>query len=301
MSVPTPAVYNPDGSTTPSNFNPQERNGLGVMSVVNCFSVESNIEPALAPYRSRLLEHPIYEAVNSVEAVRVFMRSHVFAVWDFMSLLKRLQQDVTHTTLPWRPPADASLARFVNEIVLGEETDEDGQGGFCSHFELYRSAMEELGADCEPIEQFLNRLESAAHVSDALEELEIPQATREFTRANLELAENAKPHEVAAAFCFGREDVIPEMFARLVRSLPEQNQAVSQLAYYLDRHIELDGDEHGPLAIRLVTRLCGDDEHAWREATDAAVAAIQLRIDLWDGVLDVIRHGSASSGEPETR
>ena len=279
-----------------SNFTPQERNGLGDMSVVNCFSVESTIEPVLAPYRSRLFEHPIYEAVKDVEAVRVFMRSHVFAVWDFMSLLKRLQTDVTGTALPWRPPADASLARFVNEIVLGEETDEDGHGGYCSHFELYLSAMEQLGADCEPVERFLQLLETPVSASEALQGLDIPQATREFTRANLELAERAQPHEVAAAFCFGREDVIPEMFTRLVRSLPEENQAVSRLAYYLDRHIELDGDEHGPLAIRLVTRLCGDNEQAWREATDAAIAAIQLRIDLRDGVLNAIRGEQTASG-----
>ena len=268
------------------------------MGVVNCFSVESTIEPALAPVRTRLLEHPIYEAVNDLRAVRVFMRSHVFAVWDFMSLLKRLQADVTRTTLPWLPPADPQLARFVNEIVLGEETDEDGDGGYCSHFELYQFAMRELAADTQPIDTFTSRLRSGWSASKALDEIDIPHTTREFTLRNLELAETARPHEVAAAFCFGREDVIPEMFARLVRSLPAGNQSVQRLAYYLERHIELDGDEHGPLAIRLVNRLCGESEQAWREATEAAISAVQLRIDLWDGVLAALEGQTTGS---ETR
>ncbi|WP_166823770.1 DUF3050 domain-containing protein [Thalassoroseus pseudoceratinae] len=259
------------------------------MSVVKSFSVECIIEPALAPHRTRLLAHPIYDAVQDLPSVRTFMRSHVFAVWDFMSLLKRLQTEVTYTALPWQPPADPSLARFVNEIVLGEETDEDGHGGYCSHFELYRSAMDELHADGGPIDAFLSSVKSGTSAADALGTVDIPEATREFTLANLDVAGNALPHEVAAAFCFGREDIIPEMFNRLVRSLPSENQSVQRLAYYLERHIELDGDEHGPLAIRLVTQLCGQNEQAWQQATDAAIAAIELRIRLWDGVLAAIQ------------
>ena len=97
--------------------------------------------------RFDLLNHPLYESVQTHENLRLFMREHAFAVWDFMSLLKRLQQIATCCDIPWSPASDASHARFINEIVLGEECDEDGRGGYSSHFELYLSAMEEVEAD----------------------------------------------------------------------------------------------------------------------------------------------------------
>src|SRR5450432_3612099 len=95
------------------------------------------LRAGIAPLRKKLIEHPIYWSITSPVKLRLFMEQHVFAVWDFMSLLKALQLSNTCTSAPWIPKEDRMVSRFVNEIVLGEESDEDGRGGYISHFELY--------------------------------------------------------------------------------------------------------------------------------------------------------------------
>lgn len=239
--------------------------------------------------RDRLLDHPLYESVNTAEHLRLFMREHVFAVWDFMSLLKRLQQIVTCCEVPWQPVRDANLARFINEIVLGEECDEDGQGGYTSHYELYLSAMEEIGADTRPVREFTRKLREGQSVELALAEIGILPSTRAFVSSTLQLTIHGQPHEVAAAFFYGREDVIPEMFERFVDSLPQEGISVSRMNHYLRRHIELDSKDHGPLAARLLKSLCGHDPTREREANQAAIDAISQRIQLWDGVYSRIK------------
>jgi len=251
-------------------------------------------ELSASELRQRLLNHPLYESIDSVDGLRLFMREHVFAVWDFMSLLKRLQQLVTCCAVPWLPPADASLARFINEIVVGEECDEDGQGGFASHFELYLSAMDQVGADSRPIRQFLAELKAGDSVSSALSHAQILPQTKQFVLSTLSFTSQGSPHEVAAAFFYGREDVIPEMFARLVKSLPARGIAVERMAHYLNRHIELDAEDHGPLASRMLDRLCDQQPIRKQQAEAAASAAIRQRILLWDGILEELKSGSIS-------
>ncbi|MCH7987957.1 MAG: DUF3050 domain-containing protein [Planctomycetes bacterium] len=250
------------------------------------------IEQTIGETRQRLLSHPIYASVDRIEHLQIFMKNHVFAVWDFMSLLKRLQKDVAGCDLPWLPPADANLARFVNEVILGEECDEDGQGGYTSHYELYLDAMTEVEADRKPVETFLRNLQAGMNPQSAFQDIDIPERTRKFVEYNLQLAETGRLHEVAAAFCYGREDVIPEMFSQLVETLNSQGHSVERLMYYLKRHIELDGDHHGPLAQRLVLSLCGENRQKLQEAAESARKAIELRIQLWDGVLESINNSS---------
>lgn len=239
--------------------------------------------------RQRLLAHPIYDEVTSLERVRVFMEHHVFAVWDFMSLLKRLQQVVTCVHVPWMPPPHREMARFVNEIVLGEESDEDGRGGHASHFELYLEAMSECGANAEPMHLYLHLLNTAEDAVPALKAVPIPPAVRDFVSWNLELARHGAPHCVAAAFFYGREDVIPEMFTHLARKLQGQGHEVDRLVYYMRRHIELDQDEHGPLAEKLLAELCANQPERWNEAAETACQALESRIALWDAVLHAMR------------
>ena len=250
------------------------------------------IEQTIGETRQRLLSHPIYASVDRIEHLQIFMKNHVFAVWDFMSLWKRLQKEVAGCDLPWLPPADANLARFVNEMILGEECDEDGQGRYASHYELYLDAMTEVEADRKPVETFLCNLQHGMNPQLAFEGIDIPEKTRKFVQDNLQLAETGRPHEVAAAFCYGREDVIPEMFSQLVVTLNSQGHRVERLMYYLKRHIELDGEHHGPLAQRLVRSLCGENMQKIQEAAESARKALELRIQLWDGVLESINNSS---------
>ena len=90
--------------------------------------------------KQQLSAHPIYSEIATPEELKIFMESHVFAVWDFMSLVKFLQLKFTSVRVPWIPPSDSSIARLINEIVLDEESDIDQHGKPTSHFELYTDA-----------------------------------------------------------------------------------------------------------------------------------------------------------------
>jgi hypothetical protein len=242
------------------------------------------IEERIAPLRARLAEHSLYASIRTEEHLRTFMESHVFAVWDFMSLLKALQSRLTCVSSPWTPTKLPESRRFINEIVLGEESDEF-DGRFLSHFEIYLLAMAQSGASTAGVTELISRLETI-QVLEAVERTEIPEGARQFLRTTFELIESGKLHAVAAAFTFGREDLIPDMFRSLVRDLNERKPgSYATFLWYLERHIEVDGEDHGPLSLRMVADICGEDDARWTEAADAADAALKARLALWDSVL----------------
>lgn len=236
--------------------------------------------------REQLLSHALYEAVTSPSDLQIFMQHHVFAVCDFMWLVKRLQNEICGTNYPWTPPQYPLLCRFVNEIVLGEECDEDGDGGYCSHFELYLKAMQDVESSSAEIGRFIDSLNHGVDVPAAVEQANIPESVRRFVLVNHELVSSGSAGQVAAAFCFGREDIIPDMFIRLLDGFHSAGLHVPRLQHYIERHIELDGDHHGPLAHQMVDCLCGDSDVQLQQAIDAANAALTNRIALWDGVVD---------------
>ncbi len=216
------------------------------------------------------------------------MESHVFAVWDFMSLLKSLQSRLTCVSSPWTPTRLPESRRFINEIVLGEESDEY-DGRFLSHFEIYLMAMAQSGASTADVLELISRLEKKP-VLEAVEEAAIPAGARGFLRTTFGLIESGRLHALAAAFTFGREDLIPDMFRSLVRDLNEQRPgSYSTFLWYLERHIEVDGEDHGPLSLRMVADICGESEQRWSEAADAAEAALEARLALWDSVCEQIQ------------
>lgn len=237
------------------------------------------------PYRAALRDHSIYGKVSSLEHVRLFMESHVFAVWDFMCLLKALQRAVTCVETPWLPRGDAGTRRLINEIVTGEESDMLPKGGCASHFELYLEAMEEAGANTAPIKCFLTELQLGQPVRVALEHAEAPKGANDFVMTTMDIVDTGGTHEIAAAFAIGREDIIPTMFLELVRGLPTTGSSSLELfTYYLQRHIELDGDEHSELAGKMLSNLCGGDPARWEESAQVAATALRARIRLWDWV-----------------
>jgi len=250
------------------------------------------VQHRIAEQRQRLLRHEVYEQLNTMAALRCFMEHHVFAVFDFMSLLKALQQRLTSVSVPWVPPIHAAGARLINEIVLGEESDENGAGRFASHFELYRQAMQEVGARTDVIDRFVTDLRNGQTVASALQRPEIPAGVRSFVTATFEVIHSHDLIALTANFTFGREDLLPEVFHQIVHELDEASGRLSQFRYYLQRHIDLDGDHHGPLAHRLLATLCHDEPQAWENAAQAALAALQARVQLWDCISDAIRQGA---------
>ena len=96
----------------------------------------AQIHARLDPLRTKLLQHPIYGRLDGIDALRTFMAPHIFAVWDFMSLLKELQRQISVVDVPWLPSTNSVGCRRVNKIVLAEASDENGREGNSSHFEL---------------------------------------------------------------------------------------------------------------------------------------------------------------------
>ena len=249
-----------------------------------------SIQQRLAPLKTALIEHPLYGETDSIQKLHLFMEHHIFAVWDFMSLLKTLQRNFCGDNIPWLPPENLTAARLVNEIVLGEESDEDGRGGFASHFDLYHRAMEGCGASTRTIDWFLTELREGASVELSLSRCEARESVRAFVLQTFEVVESGNLCAIASAFTFGREDLLPDVFQRIVDELNVTTSGgLDDFRFYLGRHIELDGDHHGPMAARLISSLCGDDESKWQIAEDAAVSALQARQLLWNGMYEAMR------------
>ena len=243
--------------------------------------------------RQELSTHPVYAAVSSMDDLTLFMQHHVYSVWDFMSLLKYLQNEFAPTGSPWLPHGDPQVRRFINDIVLEEESDEglplaDGTPTYASHFELYMAAMEEVRSGCSSqIAAFVDQVASAS-LQSALESVKIPEPAHTFMGTTFAFIDSDKPHVVAAAFALGREHIIPEMFRALLATMHITKEQAEVFHYYLERHIHLDFDHHGPMSLRMLELLCEDDEVKIAEAEEAAISAIQARIRFWDGVLQAI-------------
>ncbi|MFC1673924.1 DUF3050 domain-containing protein [Pseudomonadota bacterium] len=255
-----------------------------------------NIE-SVTPERERLARHPVYESVRTIEDLRVFMQHHVFSVWDFMSLVKYLQNELAPTTFPWAPKGDPMVRRFINEIVLEEESDQGLPGSdpaFLSHYELYREAMREIGADADTVQRFVD-VAAENGIRKALNTDQAPTASAAFTAQTFQFVETDKPHVVAAAFALGREHIIPEMFRAFLKKMAITKADAPAFHYYLERHIHLDEDFHGPLSLRMVDALVGDDPKKAREAEEAAAQAIEARTRFWDGVFEALPGNQAAA------
>lgn len=232
----------------------------------------------------QLCSHPLFEEITSLGKLQIFMENHVFAVWDFMSLTKRLQRDLTCTQLPWLPPTDPQAARLINEIVLGEESDEHPRRGHCSHFELYREAMLEVGASTHAIDTFITLQRRGVEANAALSQVDVLPGVARFVASTLHIALNAPTHCVAAAFLHGRESIIPSMFERLLQGSEIIRSQAPTLGEYLNRHIELDTQDHEPGAQRMLQGLTDNAPERQQQAAETAVNAVENRIKLWDDV-----------------
>lgn len=248
------------------------------------------VKSEIQEVRAELIAHEAFTWVDSLEKAQHFMEYHVWAVWDFMVLLKGLQRELTCTDTYWVPKGNAAVRRLINEIVWGEESDEDRDGRAMSHFEMYLEAMQEAGAETQPIRNFILDLQNGVDPKVALAKSNAPAGAKKFVLSTLDVVERGQPHEMAAVFTFGREDLIPDMFMEIVAGLKAQfPDKLGKFTYYLERHIEVDGDVHGHLAEQMVEQLCAEDENKWLVARDASLTALQARIELWTTVLASFR------------
>ena len=241
------------------------------------------LDGRLATLRIQLLNHPIYGLLSDLGNLRQFMEFHVFAVWDFMSLLKALQQELGGCYVPWIPQENSESIRLINEISLAEESDEGQHGGFSSHFELYRQAMLDCGANTSSIDAFLKFLAQGQPVADSLKQCETDAAVEDFVGHTFEVISSRRLPAIAASFTMGREDLLPQLFGQMVQQLNvKTGGSLEAFQYYLNRHIELDEEHHGPMAQRLLVTVCGGSDEHWAEAETAAVQALEARQRLWD-------------------
>lgn len=244
----------------------------------------------LESLRQQLVNHKLYQLLDSPKAICIFMQHHVWCVWDFQSLLKALQIKLTCMEIPWIPSPDPLTRRLINEIVLGEESDADGIGGYLSHFELYLKAMKEIHADTKAIDDFIILLRAGTPFEDALLKANAPPCSIPFVMQTVKLAQSGALHSIAAAFTLGREDLLPDLFLKILdKTADEFNVSYSILTYYLNRHIELDGDEHGPMAISMLDKACGGNKTKEEEALQCARNSLQARLDLWDAICKEIK------------
>lgn len=250
------------------------------------------LEAQIAESRNAVVGHALYGRLRDREAIRTFLEHHVFAVWDFMSLLKSLQRNLTCVQVPWVPTGPTGSRRLINDIVLVEESDEL-RGGFTSHFELYVDGMREAGADVSTIDAFLALLRSGTTVETALSEAGVPAPAAEFVALTWDIIVAAPIHCQAAAFAFGREDLIPEMFQQVV-TVNDTVGGLDVFVDYLARHIEVDGEEHTPMAMQMLADLCGDDNTKWDDCATTVTRALSARAKLWDGILTAIGERDAA-------
>lgn len=247
------------------------------------------IQESLASIKEKIVQHKVYRIISTIEDLRIFMRFHVYAVWDFMSLLKALQINLTCTTLPWFPVGSGTTRALINEIVAGEESDVDASGNKKSHFEMYLDAMEQCGADTSEIRNFIRALQSGQTLDQAFTSAGTPMEAMEFVNFTFSVINSGKTYNAAAAFTFGREDLIPNMFHAMVTDLNEQlSGQISLFKYYLDRHIEVDGGHHSHLALEMTAALCNQSIANWQEAEVCSKESLNQRLKLWDGVYNEI-------------
>lgn len=248
------------------------------------------IESTLKPLKAKLHHHELYRELSSVEDIKIFMENHVYAVWDFMSLLKALQLHLTCTGIPWKPVQNTNTARFINEIVLEEESDKNENGVYRSHYEMYLEAMKEVGADTLKASRFLESTDGLDTILDRIKNSDLNQAVKSFLHFTFETIQTREPHKIAAAFTFGREELIPDMFLQIIEQAGAD--VYPKLTYYLKRHIELDGDEHGPLSLKMIQELCGANQQKWTEVALCSQNALRHRIALWDHIAQEIKNSS---------
>jgi hypothetical protein len=234
--------------------------------------------------KNSIYYHKLFQKKLNIAQARYFMECHVFSVWGFMSILKALQFSISKNTLPWLPTLNTrnGLTNFINEIVLSEESDCIDGIGYISHFEIYLEAMKEINADTTQIMQLIKNIEEKGFSDHFIKKLEILDEVKNFIRFDLNTAISGSLPRIIGSFTLGREKVIPNMFKHILSSIDNTNYT-NKFITYLNRHIDIDGDRHGPLSTELLKKLC-DSEHSLEIAYQSGIHSLSLRLKVWDKI-----------------
>ena len=243
-----------------------------------------NYKNVIDELRQLLASHKLFSNTLNVDQIRHFMESHIFSVWGFMSLLKALQSGITVNNIPWMPNQNTKngLTNFINEIVLCEESDDIDNIGYISHFEIYLLAMDKINADPSQINFLTKKLKSEKYNKKLIEELNIYDEVKEFIKFDLDVALSKNLPKIVGSFTLGREKVIPNMFSYIITCI-EYSNSTKNLLTYLKRHVNIDGDRHGPLSIKLLDTICDTDED-YAIAYNSGITSLKLRLKVWDRI-----------------
>jgi len=245
------------------------------------------IKKSIRPLREELLGHDLYNYIETPDDLRIFTQHHVYAVWDFMSLAKALQQKLTCVNIPWTPKNTSSEYTYlINDIILAEESDVNWNNKRQSHFEMYLEAMKDLQASTSEISSFVEQVKHGTDIFLIISASELPKSVKSFLIFTFNKVYHQDTAEILSAFTFGREDLIPELFTEIINNIQDRfpNENISKLKYYFNRHIEIDADEHGPAAIRLIENICGEDQMKWDAVEKTAIKSLKKRLKLWNGI-----------------
>jgi len=242
-----------------------------------------NNKKKLDDLKQKIAAHPLFANKLEPKQICKFMESHIFAVWGFMSILKSLQKMITPNNLPWIPNKNTNngLVNFVNEIILCEESDYIEGIGYISHFEIYLLAMKNMGAKTDQLDKLTSIIADKGYNEKYLDDVDASDEVKSFLKHDMEVSMNGTLPEIVGAFTLGREKVIPNMFSYILPAIKETSTA-KHLITYLERHIDIDGDRHGPLSMKLLDASCDKNQLTLAYAT--AVKSLELRLLVWDKV-----------------
>ena len=255
------------------------------------------INSSLRPQREALLQHSLYGKIKTIDDLKHFLEGHVYAVWDFMSLLKALQAKLTCTATPWLPVGNPETRYLINEIVLTKETDLDADGKRQSLFEMYLNAMKACGADTAEVEAFLDDVVTTQNIFVSIRKSSLHDDIKGFLDFTFRVIDQGAPHEIAAALAFGRGQVIPSSFTGILKALgnnfPEAR--LEKLIYYFEHQIAIDINEHSPMSMKMVEELCGNDTAKWKDAEEIAIMALEKRMNFWNAIEENMLHHDMAS------
>jgi hypothetical protein len=251
--------------------------------------MEKVLNQQVTDFKNRLQQHPAFNNIQSLDELRKFTVYHIFLVWDYMSLLKSLQTQLTCTQTPWKPVQSPYIRYLVNSLVLKEESDLGADGEYASHYEMYRNAMQAMKADTGLMDNLMAHIETDMPVIKAIELSNIPGPVKDFLEYTFWVVQKTSLHEQAAVLCYGREGFGHQLIYQRAVAL-QQNHAeeLNPFLYYLRHKNEINEKYHSQLSAILLEQLCGTDEKKWHEATQAANQSLRNRIRLFDYIHEKI-------------